>query len=294
MRLYLAAFIVTLLATMGLVMAIGPILNNSGAEGYIHTSNSTNSTPPTTLGLPPVFLLYNSTTKLVNESVGATLKIKSPIGYNMTMVILPGTYANVSGVVYSTYNVTLSTFKAYNLHSPPNTTYTPKSAFLFKLNGNIVQTTAFVNKTGSAPNPIIFTVNHGTNWTSYSYINEYANGTGYQGGSYSLANKWTYNISAGTMSNNFQKAQMHIYELIPGPASTTPTTTVTTPTSTKNTTKTSTTTTTVTPTAPTTPTNSSTTSPPPSTSSTSYTTWIIAIIVILVIIAVIYFFTKKK
>jgi|GEM_PF-6530038 hypothetical protein len=308
MRFYLAAFIVGLLATMGLVMAIGPIYNSSSATGYLHSTYpqaSSNSVVPNTIGKTPTFIFFNTTTKLVNESVGAMLSIRSPAGYNMTMTILPGTYANVSGKIYSSYNVTLSTFRAFNLASPPSTTDTPKSAFLFKINGNIIQSPAFVNQTG-APHPITFTVNHETNWTSYSYINEQANGTGYTGGSYSGQNKWVYNTTAGTMSDvSLQKAQMHVYELIPAPSQTTTnvTTTKVTTTTAKNTTTTttppvtSTNTTTTTTTTTTTPaTNTSTTSQTSqnSSSSSSYMIWVVALIVIIVIIAIIYMFMRKK
>jgi hypothetical protein len=171
-------------------------------------AGSTNATPS--------FILFNSTTAAINASVGGTLHIKSPKGYNMTMVILPGTYANVSNTLLGTYNVTLSTFSTYNVATPPNhTAYTPKSAFLFQINHQILQHVVFVNKTGS-PHPITFTVNHGTNWTSFSYLDEQANGTGYTQGYYGGQNHWVYNSISGVMSDTtIQKAQMHVYMLSP-------------------------------------------------------------------------------
>jgi hypothetical protein len=87
---------------------------------------------------------------------------------------------------------------------------------------------AFTNATG-APKSITFTVNHGSNWTSYSYTNLMSNRTGYVGGTYGKQNKWVYNTAAGTMSDvTFDKAQMHVYELMPTPTTPTPTTIATT------------------------------------------------------------------
>ncbi len=168
----------------------------------------------------PTFILFNTTTATVNAMVGSVLFTKSPRGYNMSMLIMPGTYANVSNVIYSNYNVTLSTFRVINVPPPANASNDiPRSAFLFQINHQVIQATVFVNRSG-APHPVTFLVNHKMNWTSWSYINETVNGTGYTGGMYSKQNKWIYNTSTNTMADvTLEKAQMHIYELMPGPAS---------------------------------------------------------------------------
>ena len=198
---------------------IGPIYSNYSATNtvvplHLGSTNSTNATNPLTLGHTATFILFNSTTVAVNSVTGGTLHIRSPAGFNMSLTIQPGTYANVSGMLYANYNVTLATFNTHNLVAPNGVaTLTPKSAFLFRINGQIIQQPAFVNQTG-APSPVTFTVNHGANWTSYSYKNVTVNGTGYIGGSYGKQNAWVYNLTSGTMSDrSLDKAQMHVYEL---------------------------------------------------------------------------------
>jgi hypothetical protein len=192
------------------IIALALIASSTAVMAATNTTNSIGT---------PTFLLFNSTTKVVNSITGGTLHIQSPKGFNMSLTISPGTYANVSNTIYSSYNVTLSTFRTMNIPAPSNATNDiAKSAFLFQINGKIIQSVAFVNSTG-APKPVTFSVNHGANWTSWSYLNETVNGTGYVGGSYGKQNKWTYNTTSGIMSDvSLQKAQMHVYELMPGAA----------------------------------------------------------------------------
>lgn len=188
--------------------------------GSMSVAAASNTTTTNTMVGVPTFLLYNSTTRAINSITGGTLNIKSPKGFNMSLMILPGTYANVSNTIYSSYNVTLSTFRTMNVPAPANATNDiAKSAFLFQINGKIIQNTAFVSNTG-APKPVTFTVNHGMNWTSWSWVNETVNGTGYIGGKGTGQNKWIYNTTSNTMWDvSLQKAQMHVYYLMPGPAS---------------------------------------------------------------------------
>jgi hypothetical protein len=240
----------------------------------------------------PTFILYNSTTKAVNSTSGATLFIKSPHGFNMTLAISPGTYANISNTIYPSYNVTLSTFRTFNVPTPANATNDiVKSAFLFQINGKIIQAVAFVNKTG-APKSVTFTVNHGTNWTSWSYVNMSVNGTGYVYGAYSKQNKWIYNTTSGTMSDvTFEKAQMHVYELMPGPASNY------VPTTTTIATTVATTTAATTSVVPTTVSTAPTTTVAATNSGSNdvlYAIVVIVVIVIIVIATVAYVATRKR
>jgi len=202
-RAYLAIMAIALLAATTLAAA---------------ATNSTNTMA--TSANVPTFILFNTTTATINSTTGGVLFTKSPKGFNMSLLILPGTYANVSNVIYPAYNVTLSTFKVTNVPAPPDAPNdTPRSAFLFRINNRIIQAVAFVNSSG-APHPVTFVVNHLDNWTSYSYMNETVNGTGYVGGTYGKQNKWSYNATTTTMSDvTLERAQMHVYELMPGPAS---------------------------------------------------------------------------
>ncbi len=237
MKLYQIVLLVTaLLATAVPVMAFGPLYNTTNStnpstlSGYNATSynltnsstqtpligpiynSSINSTSPSTLGTLANFVLFNTSTLQVTSTIGGTLHSRSPNGYNMTLVVMPGTYANVSNTITSTYNVTLSTFRAQNLGTPANLTgYTFKSAFLIQINHRTIQAVAFVNSTGVSKS-VTFTVNHLSNWTSFSYLNEVVNGTGFVGGFYGKQNIWVYNKTAGTMSDvSLDKAQMHVY-----------------------------------------------------------------------------------
>ena len=195
MRFYLTVMALAILATSMSVMA----------------ANSTAGVP--------TFILFNSTTKTISTSSGGSLFIRSPSGFNMSLVIPPGTYANLSNTLYSTYNITLSTYRVYNIPVPANISNAiPKSAFLFQINSKIIQSSAFASAFGG-PSPVTFTVNHGVNWTSWGYVNETVNGTGFVGGTYSKRNNWIYNTISNSMSDvTLEKAQMHVYYLMPANA----------------------------------------------------------------------------
>lgn len=270
MKIYFAIMAMAFLATSMSVMA------------------ATNST-----GVPS-FVMYNWTTKTINASVGGVLNIRSPKGFNMSLSIPPGTYVNVSNTISSSYYVTLSTFRVANVLAPaaaPNDT--PKSAFLIQINGKVIQSKVFTNSSG-VPKAVTFTVNHVANWTSFSYLNATVNGTGFTGGAYGNPNKWVYNTTSGTMSDvSIEKAQMHIYELMPGPASkyiTTTTSTVAT-TSTLPTTapRTSIPATTVATTIA-----ATTIAQPVPTSSGNGTLWIVAIVVIAILVIAAAAMMRKK
>lgn len=183
----------------------------------VTTSASTSSTtaPVTStiskLAPVPVMKVYQSKTIHITGAAGGTVSVKGPDGVNTTATLGSGTYAKINNVSVADYNFTLATFNITNVSAVNG--QTPAYGFAFEVNGQITPSISFVNATGASVHAT--TVAHYPSvWTSWAWIGgTFKNGT-YVGGNYLVQNTWSYNASAGTMTNTqFLKPIMWIYTI---------------------------------------------------------------------------------
>lgn len=162
------------------------------------------------VGLGPSF--YGNTPALVPVAE-ASVQVNALSGssYELTVgnikaIIPPGTYVEVNGKVYSSYNFTLVILSTYNIPPPPYPmNYVPVYAFAFEVNGSITPAITFVNSSGK-PQGIITAiyVYPGANWTSWTWLGGMFNGSIYIGGKYAFIDHWMH-YSNGTMVTSFIK-----------------------------------------------------------------------------------------
>lgn len=195
----------------------------------VYVKNSTASNTTTAPVVVPLFSLFNSTSKVVNASIGASLSIKAPDGKLINVTIPAGTYVKIANKTLSSYNFTLALYTISNL-SAPSTAKNDIVAygFAFLVNGLITVNDTFVNSTG-ADRPMVTTAQYNSSWTSWTVLGGKQVGTSYVGGNYSFANVWTYNSSKNEIVNTeFFKPVMWVFLIKPASPTTTAPTSVST------------------------------------------------------------------
>ncbi len=170
----------------------------------------------------PILTKFSSKSVEVNSTKQANTTVTAPDGVNITVMIPAGTYVLSGNNLLQNYNFTLATFDIANLSGPSGyRNQTPAYGFAFEVNGMIDPAISFVN-VSKAPMHLTTITHYPNTWYSWAYVGgTFNSSTGiYTGGNYVAENTWTYNTTAGTMTNTqFYKPIMWIFTI--GPAQTT-------------------------------------------------------------------------
>lgn len=150
----------------------------------------------------------------VNAANGGTVHVSPPSTIpipSVTIVVPPGTYANINGKMESNYSLAILLFNSVSFPPPPVSGEAPSGAFAVAVNGYIVNTATFTTSSGSPAYVEAYATANARNTTSWTVQNGTFNTTAYVGGQYVSADQWTQHNATTMEDSAVGSALLHIF-----------------------------------------------------------------------------------